>query len=147
MLPFGLFLVFQAYPRMKITHVLMSLFFTYSVFGSGIPSATDLSSAGIEIVKVVGGGAVVAVGTFYWNWIGFSILGMMTGLLPTVVFLQQFTDGSTMTSYQSVNFPIPFLTLITFILVSEWIPNCLCFYSLRRDYHSMYLKRVSQRQF
>ena len=119
MLPFGLFLVFQAYPRMKITHVLMSLFFTYSVFGSGIPSATDLSSAGIEIVKVVGGGAVVAVGTFYWNWIGFSILGMMTGLLPTVVFLQQFTDGSTMTSYQSVNFPIPFLTLITFILVSE----------------------------
>lgn len=92
MLPMGIFLVLQGYPRRKIVSILMCFFFAYGYFGDKMVSGTDTASQVTEGLKLIALGGVLSVILHKFESVSHTILGLFSGMLPIMALLFQFNQ-------------------------------------------------------
>jgi len=89
MLPMGIFLVLQGHPRRKIVNVLLGFSLAFSYFGDGIISGTDTASRVTEGLKLIALGGVLGVISHKVECVGYTMLGLFSGMLPAMTLLFQ----------------------------------------------------------
>jgi len=100
MLPMGIFLVLQGYPRRKIANFLICFFLSFCIFGGDIVSGKDLATQGEGALKLIALGGALAAASYKAEFIGYAIIGLFGAFLTNLTLLYQTNE---VTSSQQLN--------------------------------------------
>ncbi len=97
----GIFFLFQGYPKRRIVHLIVPYFLAYSLFGNDLFTSKDFTMGSMGIVKLIGVGSILAGGSYFYDGLGYALMGLLTGFFA--IMISSFQIARSVTSVIEVN--------------------------------------------